>query len=69
MLKLSRLCGWGVQVQASLAAITERMQLLVKQYRAECSAVGTACQRSHAASENARRQLRIAFLVHQEACR
>ena len=56
-------------MQASLAAITERMQLLVKQYRSECSQVATACQRSHTGSENARRQLRIAFLVHQEACR
>ena len=45
------------------------MQLVVMHYRAECTAVAQACHRSLTGLDNARRQLHVAFLVHQEACR
>ena len=58
-----------VQVQEGLADITRTMQLVVTHYRAECAVVAQACGRSLTSLDNARRQLHVAFLVHQEACR
>jgi len=58
-----------MQVQEGLADITRTMQLVVTHYRAECAAVAQACGRSLTSLDNARRQLHVAFLVHQEACR
>lgn len=59
----------SVQVQQGLAGAAKRVQLLVVHLRQECVAVSAACARAGVSADNARRQLRVAFLVHQEACR
>ncbi len=56
-------------MQEGLAGAAKRVQLLVVHLRQECVAVSAACARAGVSADNARRQLRIAFLVHQEACR
>lgn len=57
------------QVQQGLAGAVKRVQLLVVHLRQECVTVSAACARAGVSADNARRQLRVAFLVHQEACR
>lgn len=59
----------GVQVREGLITVTKHVQLLVTHLRRECAAVAAACSRAATTVDNARRQLRVAFLIHQEACR
>lgn len=57
------------QVRDGLMGVTRHVQLLVTHLRRECAAVAASCTRAATAVDNARRQLRVAFLIHQEACR
>ena len=59
----------STQVQKGLAGVAQRGQLLVVHLRLECAAVSAACARAAISVDNARRQLRVVFLCHQDACR
>lgn len=57
------------EIRDGLMATTKRVQLLVTHLRRECSMVAATCSRAATAIDNARRQLRVSFLIHQEALR